>query len=251
MKADATFTSIIFIILMIALASGFTLMNTRAAHAEEKISFEKAELIKAENTFYIIDKSLGETWFLSAVQAIFKSGNLGEEYWYRDGQSLVKNDDDIAKSLAESMNDYLKIQKSIKVNGVDVKISDIKAKFSVKDDEIVSEVTQKLDMSFGNTEISAKTTNVNKIKTKFKKLVSAANELVKSAMAFSGNADSYFDNEAKRIANQFGVKYKLEKNIAGSRYDIKATFLDSYEYYRDSGDKFEKVPVFLAIKLKG
>src|SRR3989344_7190397 len=50
-----------------------------------KINFEEAQVLKLKSTFYAFNQSLGMTWFVSTVQAVFAAGDEGLGCGYDDG----------------------------------------------------------------------------------------------------------------------------------------------------------------------
>ena len=76
MKGDGTtLASILMIILLLAATYLHYSTVTKSAGREERISLREADILRAKNTFSLVSKSIGMTWFLSAVQSAFQTAD--------------------------------------------------------------------------------------------------------------------------------------------------------------------------------
>jgi murein DD-endopeptidase MepM/ murein hydrolase activator NlpD len=72
-----TIAVIIFIIIILIFPVMLMSMVSENANKKTYLNLEDAALLKMKNTFYLLKKSLGMTWFVSTVQAIFRAGDEG------------------------------------------------------------------------------------------------------------------------------------------------------------------------------
>jgi hypothetical protein len=77
MKATSTLHSIILIVSMIVLIVIFGLIVFGKQTKEIEIFFDEIQLMKAKNTFDLLEKSLDTTWHVSTIQAIFDAAEEG------------------------------------------------------------------------------------------------------------------------------------------------------------------------------
>jgi hypothetical protein len=85
-------TVIILTIMLIGMAAHNLIQTNIILNKEAEIALRKAEIIRTKNTFYLTNRSLETTWFISTVQDIFDAGenSLGVTYWYeRDMNGMV------------------------------------------------------------------------------------------------------------------------------------------------------------------
>lgn len=227
----------ILVVMLVAVATFVGSVTKR-----ERIIFDEVELMRAKNTFYLMNRSVGMTWFISTVQTIFKAENgIGEEYWYKTDPAIAKSvalpdssmcnsgnpriclprNIDISNFLKGEMQNYLKIKgsdqsdvKSLDLNGVTAKIQSINIdkpeNFWVSHDRITSIITQKLTAEFGNARAEGTTDNENVIFTQFRKMVTGGWLLVDFAIKFSEEAgQSGFDYpDSSLVINDDNSNYK-------------------------------------------
>ncbi len=89
----------------------------------QKIILEENELFKVKNTFFLVNKSLAETWRLSTIQSVFYAGDtsvecgfdtrgknllIGEKYWLRTPIESAKTNKAGARLAPEDGEKYNK-----------------------------------------------------------------------------------------------------------------------------------------------
>ncbi|MBI2971237.1 MAG: hypothetical protein HYY37_02340 [Candidatus Aenigmarchaeota archaeon] len=202
-------------IVLIGLIFGIAVFGTNIK--TYKINIEEAGLLRAKNTFYLANRSLGMTWYVSTIQTIFKTGytGVGERYWYLTDPTEQKRiivpeagkcnadtanpkiclpqNKHVSDYLLGIMQGYLSIPSDPAVNDVRLGITGIRLdarpnNFWPAYDRVTALVTQRLQASYLGTHVDAETRNDNVIFTPFKKLVAGGWRLVGVATEFSSTA---------------------------------------------------------------
>ncbi len=217
---------IILAIIIVMLVAVATFVGSVAKH--ERIIFDEIELMRAKNTFYLMNRSVGMTWFISTVQTIYKAENgIGETYWYVTNPQQRKSirlpdsskcntgnpsiclprNSDVADFLKNEMQGYLSIKGSdrhaeqeLRLNDVRVNIEDIdinsQHNFWPSYDRITSLVTQEIKSTFGASKTQSATESSNAIFTLFRKIVAGGWLIVDIATQFNNATDNGIDYPA-------------------------------------------------------
>lgn len=206
--AATTLSSIIIIILLIGMFATYMVTVSNEAKKEKEISFTKAEILRAKNTFYLLNASLESTWLISTVQTIFRTGENFPASMCQG--SLKENLEAYMKKMME--DDYRTIPgygSAIKINDVTINIVQITPSILVEDDKIVSDVHETITANYVDTEIVADTMHENIISTSFKKMA----EYACSAVNLISDIDDYIANLAYDPANEAGYLGDVEDYI--------------------------------------
>ncbi len=237
-----------FVIIMAILTIMLVAVATFMAFGmkQEKIIFDEVEIMRTKNTFYLTNRSIGVTWFISTVQTIFKAENsIGEPYWYKTDPARAKaillpdaalcnsgnpriclpRTSDIAAFLKSQMTGYLGIKDSLDLNSVKVKIENIDIEkpnnFWTAYDRITSLVTQRLTAEFGATKSADTTHNNNAIFTKFRKMATAGWLVVGLAVRFSKEAEQHRHDYTASVSNYIEYLANKERYADSGLKDIK------------------------------
>ena len=197
-----------------------------------KINFEEAQVLKLKSTFYAFNQSLGMTWFVSTVQAVFAAGDeglgcgyddglIGRRFWLQDngvsdrnftrgdlagmtgkynGQSTPSvcypKDDDITAYVRNSLvtGGYIDLPAEIKPGGVEINPEILGYQINIDDDGVQSIFSQKITASYGKGTISTTTENVNTVKTKLSQIAAAGRQAVENLLII-GDAHDDPDNQ--------------------------------------------------------
>ena len=85
---------LIFFFLMVVMTS-----VTSSNQKSQEIVLEELAIVKAKNTFFLVERSLGMTWYVSAVQSIFRTG------YESMGCGIDEEDEGIPADKADKMKD--------------------------------------------------------------------------------------------------------------------------------------------------
>jgi hypothetical protein len=275
--AATTMSSIILIILLVGMIATYIATVNDEIKKEMEISLKKAEILRAKNTFYLLNRSLETTWFISTVQVIFKTGEDFTESFCQG--NLEEN---LEKYMKDKMEDYIRIpgyDTPIKVNDVDITISRIEPDIQVNDNEIISDVSETITANYVETDIVSDTSHESNITTYFKKLAEygceAAIDLVSGMMSSmpeytqSTTKSEYLtiaENYIRSVFNSINVENGIEKDLTKDElrlvvspglsgltlnYGFAVVFSDAYEYYyHDEGaNRFVKKPFSINVKM--
>ncbi len=240
---------IIMAILVVMLVAVATFVGSVAKR--ERIIFDEVELMRAKNTFYLVNRSVGMTWFISTVQTVFRAENgMGEPYWYITNPQQRKNirlpeaskcnignpriclprNNDVADFLKNEMQDYLNIKGSdrqaeqrdqeLDLNDVMVNIENIdinsQYNFWPSYDRITSLVTQEIKSIFGASKTQSTTESNNAIFTLFRKIVAGGWLVVDVASQFNSEVNTGIDYPASpgdTNMNYAHTRYIAEKQV--------------------------------------
>jgi len=113
-----TMGSLILIFLLIGMVALYANTVNDMIEKEKEVSLKKTEVLKTKNTFYLMNRSLEITWFVSSIQNIFDAGetSLGVPYWYEIDMhgsianlyrpSRAEGREDLVEYLNENMEEY-------------------------------------------------------------------------------------------------------------------------------------------------
>lgn len=219
-----TIQALIMIILIIGFAFFMFWFVSHSGNLVREMNIAETELLKTINTYYLTEKSLGMTWFISTLQAIFNTGKsaLGEYYWYQTDPSRQKNidpvssfpgltgcntyfnpsanpklcnmgSDDIESKVEEEMVSYLPAGVwDDDLLGVNIYVSDATSDFEANDDNIKSVVNHELDLEYGrNIDIKSLKTYETVIDTYLKQIVDYGKLIVEMAIELSQEDYTY------------------------------------------------------------
>jgi hypothetical protein len=231
MKGIVISVMVIILTTMLIGMAAYNLVQTNTIHNKEtEIAFRKAEIIRTKNTFYLTNRSLETTWFMSTVQDIFDAGenSLGMTYWYERDINGVINEyrpgkDELTNYLEDNMNEYTEpIERGLELpNNVEITISDIEPDFDYVEepaiDNIVAEISGNLMVSYADTVSSGVNKNTFEIPTLFLDMINAGILFVDIIKLFSADHYNYMyeSTYANYITYLEAVQSRLSSMITG------------------------------------
>ncbi len=92
---EILFAILAMILLFVILGIFVTYLRANATQ-QQNIMYEELELTRLKNTFSLVDRSLGMTWYISSIQALFRTGDesIGcgyDDYQYTDIPNAMKD----------------------------------------------------------------------------------------------------------------------------------------------------------------
>lgn len=201
-------SSIIMIILILGLAAFFFWLVINLDQKQVEINLREAEVLRTANTFYLTNRSLDMTWFISTVQVIFKAGEtaLGATYWFnRDIKGELFLYQPGLEELRAYLNENMKSSYTDPVEGsaslsnyVNITVSETAPVFeyiqnpaSEDPDTIVSKISEDLQVSYIDTTSKNRLGHRFEIPSFFEAMLRAGNAFVESINEFSANKNAY------------------------------------------------------------
>jgi len=210
----ATISAVLLLIVMLILILIFITTISEANKKEQGIILRSAEISRVKNTFLLLNKSLETTWFVSAVQSLFKIAEegavVGGQSWLSttpyngynpsipsgectsnanpkiclpNGDSIMmlfKGELERYKDEMLKGNDYIEL----KPNNVQTKIG-----FNIDPnkiwpayDRIIVGVENNIEMSYGDTNLNSVAETQSDVFTNFRKLIFIGWEITSSAL---------------------------------------------------------------------
>lgn len=84
-----TVSSIFIIIILIMFLISYVYMINENIQGKTYLNLDEAAMLRTENTFYLLDASLGMTWFISTVQSIFRAGDESIGCGYDESEQVA------------------------------------------------------------------------------------------------------------------------------------------------------------------
>lgn len=240
-----TMKSIILVFIMLVLFIIVMVTVFFSGQRQFFLNLKEAEILKTKNEFYLQNRSLGMTWFVSAVQTVFRAAdesvNSNDAYWYRTNPKLaaeqrlpqadqcstrnpricLPQNPHVSAYLLGFMQSYLSVVSSdFDAGSVKLRVSNIKLDARPRNfwpayDRVTALVVQDMVSRLSDTKVVATTRSDNAIFTEFRKMVGAGWRVVSLATAFRQEVDkdmhNYPDSTGDRNTNYNYVTYLEEK----------------------------------------
>lgn len=220
-----------------------------------KLNLLSAELLKIENTFYILNRSLGMTWYLSTIQTIFNAGdngvgcgndddenkystmygydisNLKEGYWYQgnnEKQKTPQNGDLYCESVIPTGKKYNKLECNPKVcmpNALYLKEYLI--------EKMKEYHTIKTNFEINNIDVTIADNDKNKISTYF----SVEDDKIKSYTTQKLKLENVHTKIETDTKNEITIYTEFNKMITAGNFIVAYLFVFSNNFLNEFGYK--------------